>query len=68
MSAKPQSGAYPITVKQVGMISLCIAIIGAAYGFSTGGPVRMIFAAGECLIVGFIVLFIGAGLIEFSRK
>jgi hypothetical protein len=68
MSAKPQSGASPITVKQVGMISLCIAIIGGVYGFSTGGPVRMIFAAVECLIVGFVVLYIGASFIELSRK
>jgi len=68
MATKPQSGKKAITVKQVGLVALVLAIAGGLYGFVSGGMVSMVILFVECLIAGFIVIYICASFIELARK
>lgn len=68
MSPKPQSRKKPITINQVGLIACIIAFAGAVYGFVTGGMVTMIVLFAECLVVGFVLIYVCASFIELLRK
>lgn len=54
----------PITVKQVGLASLIVAIIGGIIGFFTGGLERMAIGFCEWFAVGFVLLYVAASFIE----
>jgi len=68
MVTKPQSRKKTITVKQVGWAALSLAIVGGIYGFFTSGLANMIMVFFECLVAGFILIYIGSSFIELLRK
>jgi F0F1-type ATP synthase assembly protein I len=68
MGVQSKSKKQPITVKQVGLASLILAIIGGIVGFYTGGLESTIIGFVEWLIAGFILLYFVASFIELLRK
>ena len=68
MGTKPLSRKKPITITQVGWATLFLALVGGGCGFFIGGPVTMVVAFVECLVGGFIILYICASFIELLRK
>ena len=50
-----KSNRKPITVKQVGLASLILAIVGGTVGFYTGGFENMIIGFAEWFIAGFVL-------------
>jgi hypothetical protein len=68
MGVKSTSKKQPITVTQVGLASLILAIVGGIIGFFTGGLESMAIGFAEWFIAGFILLYIVASFIELLRK
>jgi len=68
MATKSQFRRKAISVTQVGWAAFFFAILGGIYGLFTGGPVNMIILFVECLVGGFIFLYIGASFIELLQK
>lgn len=63
-----KSNRKPITVKQVGLASLILAIVGGTVGFYTGGFENMIIGFAEWFIAGFVLLYIVASFVELLRR
>ncbi|MGA9620499.1 hypothetical protein [Methanoregula sp.] len=63
-----KSKRNPITVKQVGLASFILAIVGGIIGFYTGGLENMIIGFAEWFIAGFILLYVVASFIELLWK
>jgi zinc transporter ZupT len=68
MGTQSKSKKQPITVKQVGLASLILAIVGGIIGFYTGGFVSGIIGFAEWFVAGFVLLYLVASFIELLRK
>ena len=68
MSTKPKTEKKPITVRQVSLAALFLAVVGGMYGLYAGGLVNMIILFIESFALGFIALYTGASFIELLRK
>ena len=68
MGTKPKTEKKPITVRQVGLAALFLAVVGGMYGLYVGGLVHMIILFTESFAIGFIALYAGASFIELLRK
>jgi hypothetical protein len=67
MSTKPQS-KKSITVNQVGIAALFLAIVGGVYGLYTGGLMRMALLFVEWFVAGFVISYIVASFIVLFQK
>jgi zinc transporter ZupT len=68
MGTKSKSKRKAITITQVGLASLILAIVGGIVGFYTGGLESAIIGFAEWFIAGFVLLYIAASFIELLRR
>jgi hypothetical protein len=69
MTPDPRSERKAITVANVALAAVFLAIVGAdIQGFFTGSPGRMILGFTEWFVIGFIILYVVASFVELFRK
>jgi len=68
MGIQSKSKKQPITVKQVGLASLILAIVGGIIGYYNAGLESAAIGFAEWFIAGFVLLYIVASFIELLRK